>query len=92
LPAKWPAAMAPPKLAAAEPTWATVMAMASAAASFGGAIAAGHFAGKRDLQGRDTFVTAPAGVLCLPLFWTGPVTVTVTAGSDRLSAHMSKLY
>jgi hypothetical protein len=62
----------------------TVAQVGSAAASFGGAIAAGHFAGKRDLQGRDTFVTAPAGVpqynfdMCAESLADPAVTVTVT--------------
>jgi hypothetical protein len=62
----------------------TVAQVGSAAASFGGAIAAGHFAGKRDLQGRDTFVTAPAGVpqynfdMCAESLSDPAVTVTVT--------------
>lgn len=62
----------------------TVAQVGSAAASFGGAIAAGHFAGKRDLEGRDTFVTAPAGVpqynfdMCAESLSNPAVTVTVT--------------
>ncbi|OQD79782.1 hypothetical protein PENANT_c044G06847 [Penicillium antarcticum] len=64
----------------------TVAQVGSAVASFGGAIAAGHFAGsgKRDLEGRDTFVTAPAGVpqynfdMCAESLSNSAVTVTVT--------------
>lgn len=64
----------------------TVAQVGSAVASFGGTIAAGHFAGsgKRDLEGRDTFVTAPAGVpqynfdMCAESLSNSAVTVTVT--------------
>ncbi|KAJ5319086.1 hypothetical protein MYU51_013869 [Penicillium brevicompactum] len=66
----------------------TVAQVGSAAASFGGAIAAGHFAGgARDVwlvQGRDTQVTAPAGVpqynfdMCVESLSDPAVSVTVS--------------
>ncbi|KAJ5778834.1 hypothetical protein N7457_006554 [Penicillium paradoxum] len=60
----------------------TVAQVGSAAASFGGAIAAAHFA--RDLEGRDTQINAPAGVpqynfdMCAESLNDPAVTVTVT--------------
>lgn len=62
----------------------TVAQVGSAAASFGGAIVAGHFAKARDLEGRDTQVTAPPGVpqynfdMCTQSLTDPAVTVTVT--------------
>ncbi|KAJ5492832.1 hypothetical protein N7539_001578 [Penicillium diatomitis] len=63
----------------------TVAQVGSAAASFGGAIAAAHFGGgKRDIEGRATFVDAPAGVpqynfdMCAESLADPSVHVTVT--------------
>lgn len=62
----------------------TVAQVGSAGAIFGGAIAAAHFSKARDLEGRDTKITAPAGVpqynfdMCSKSLSDPAVTVTVT--------------
>jgi hypothetical protein len=62
----------------------TVAQVGSAAASFGGAIVAGHFAKRGGFDIRDTKVTAPAGVpqynfdMCAESLADPSVTVTVT--------------
>ncbi|KXG47243.1 uncharacterized protein PGRI_011130 [Penicillium griseofulvum] len=61
----------------------TVAQVGSAAASFGGAIVGAHFSKARDLQGRDSKITAPAGVpqynfdMCADSLTDPAVTVTV---------------